>query len=124
MVKKEEEKISKAELYFLLQEELKAYFKMMKIAQQKVLQENISKYPILVVHQEEIQIGIELANRTKINGNWSVHLSTLEEFASKQLIKDEKLRDFKATFKNPEFYYCFFILSELGAEFIFMPHPD
>lgn len=118
------EEITKAELYFLLQEELKGYFKMMKLAQQKVLDEDISKYPILVIHQEEIQIGIELANRNKVNGNWSVHLSTLEEFVSKNLINDQKLQDFKGTFKNPEFYFCFFVLSELGAEFIFMPHPD
>jgi len=113
-MKEKKEEITKAELYFLLQDELKSYFKMMRLAQQKVLEEDISKYPILVIHQEEIQIGIELANRNKVKGN----------FVTKNLITEKKLQDFKGTFKNPEFYFCFFVLSELGAEFIFMPHPE
>ena len=92
---KEKEEITKAELYFILQEELKGYKKMMAKAQQSVLDQEITKYPIFIVHQQEVELGIALVQKEKVQGNWSMNLSTLEEFVSKSLIVEKKLKDFK-----------------------------
>lgn len=114
------EEPTKAELYFQLHDELKGYIKMMSQAQKSVLDQEITRYPIFIIHQQEVALGIVLSEKDKVKGNWSVNLSTLEEFITKGLIKQDKLNEFKATYKSTDNYLCLFILSELGAEFIFL----
>ncbi len=118
---KEEEDLTRAEKTQLLEQELFIYNNMMSEAVEILLANEISKYPIFVAHQQEMEIGILLSDREKVSGNWTIHLSTLEEFSSKQIISSEKINDFKATYKSPETYLCVFVLSELGAQFYFFP---
>ena len=106
--------------FIQLEEELDAYKPVMSHAAEKVINENISKYPIMVVHQEEIKIGIPLIDRKKVEGNWSVHVSTLEEFAKKGLIEKHKIDSFRTIYKSKGKYICCFVLSELGAQFVFI----
>ena len=119
--KEEQEEISKAEKVILLENELSLYKKMMEEAVDMLLQNEITNYPIFVAHQQEFEMGIVLADREKVQGNWTIHITTLEEFVSKQIINQNKVNDFKATYKNPESFLCVFVLSELGAQFIFLP---
>jgi len=107
--------------YNLLQQELQLYVPMMKEARKKIIEEGISNYPIMVIHKEEIDIGIQLADREKVVGNWSVNASTLEEFLKKNLIEENKIDSFQTIYKSRKNYICMFVLSELGAEFIFIP---
>jgi len=116
-----EEDLSRAEKTQILERELFIYNNMMSEAVEMLLANEISKYPIFVAHQQELEIGILLSDREKVSGNWTIHLSTLEEFSSKQIISAEKINDFKATYKSPETYLCVFVLSELGAQFYFLP---
>jgi len=118
---KKEEELSRAEKTQILETELSIYKKMMSQALDMFLDNEISKYPIFVAHQQELEIGILLSDREKVIGNWTIHLSTLEEFVSKQIVNEEKVNDFKATYKSPESYFCVFVLSELGAQFYFFP---
>ena len=106
--------------FFQLEIELNDYKPVMSQAADKVIQEGISKYPIMVVHQEEIEIGLKLVDRTKVSGNWSVNLSTLEEFAQKGLIERHKIDSFRTIYKDKRKYICLFVLSELGAQFVFI----
>jgi len=106
--------------FIQLDEELDDYKPVMSQAMDKVVSEQISKYPIMIVHQEQLKVGIPLVDRTKVSGNWSVNVSTLEEFAQKGLIESHKIDSFRTIYKNKDKYICCFILSEMGAQFIFI----
>ena len=83
--------------------------------------QDVSKYPVFVAHQQEVSIGPPIIEKEKNGGNWNIHASTLEEFAAKNLIFDEKIDDFIKTYKDPDAFVCVFVLSELGANFVFLP---
>jgi hypothetical protein len=48
----------------------------------------------------------------------------LEEFVTKQLIAEEKVEDFQTLFRYHQNDLCLFVLSELGANFIFLPKNE
>lgn len=105
----------------LLNRELETYKKMMGEAGDMIRSQDISEYPIFIIHQQYVEIGIPIAERGKVRGNWSVNASTLEELVSKSVIEESKYEDFIKVYKDPELYLCLFTLSELGAQFIFIP---
>lgn len=107
--------------YRFLEQELQAYNKILSKAADAVLDQDVSNYPIFVVHQQEMAAGIPLVKREETAGNWSVNVSSLEEFATKQLIDTDKINFFREKYKNPRENLCLFVLSELGATFIFLP---
>lgn len=113
--------MSKVEKFLKLQEELAIYKKMMREATTVILDQEVTKYPVFVAHQQELEIGIPLAERGKVAGNWSIHVSSLEEFVSKNIVFPDKIEDFKANYKTPTEHACVFVLSELGAQFIYLP---
>jgi hypothetical protein len=86
-----------------------------------ILDQDVTRYPIFVIHKDTIEIGIPLIDRNTQNSKWTVNVSSLEEFATKQLIQEDKVSDFKKVYKNPLTHLCLFILSDMGANFIFMP---
>ena len=106
--------------FLALQQQLQPYKKILAQAADVILDENVSKYPIFIVHKQQVDIGvfvIEAGDKFK----WSVNASTLEEFVTKELIFMDKAQDFISTYKDPEINLCLFVLSELGAQFIFIP---
>lgn len=107
--------------YRLLESELAGYKKALGEAADTVIDQDVSEYPIFVVHQQQVDIGIPIIDREKVEGNWSVNVSTLEEFVTKQLIEEEKIEEFRKLYADPREDLCCFILSELGARFVFMP---
>jgi len=105
--------------FLQLKDQLKGYVGLMDQAATVIINERVSNYPIIVVHQQEVEIGIPLQVEKYISGNWSLNASTLEEFVSKKIIEDEKIDEFRKVYKQHENHVCIFILSELGAQFIF-----
>jgi len=109
-----------ADQFLALQQQLQPYKKILAQAADVILDENVSKYPIFIIHQQELNMGVSLVEAGE-KMKWSVNASTLEEFVTKELIFMEKAQDFISTYKNPEEHLCLFVLSELGAQFIFIP---
>lgn len=105
----------------LLKLEMERFVPLLSKATEMVLDEDVTKYPIFVVHADTIEIGIPLVERGKDDDKWSINVSSLEEFVTKQLIQTSKLDDFKQVYKNPVESHCLFVLSDLGASFIFLP---
>ncbi len=105
--------------FLALQQQLQPYKKILAQAADVILDENVSKYPIFIVHQQELHMGVSLIEAGD-KFKWSVNASTLEEFVTKELIFMDKAQDFIATYKDPEINLCLFVLSELGAQFIFI----
>lgn len=114
------EKLPKEKL-LKLQKELSAYARPLANAAEIIEAQEVSSYPIFVVHQHMVDIGINIVDRERTQGNWSVNASTLEEFVTKQILAPEKTDDFKTLYKNHAGELCLFVLSELGANFIFLP---
>lgn len=115
--------MSKAESFIVLKDELQHYARVMAQAGDVIRDQDVSKYPIFVAHQQEVAIGLPLIEKDKNGGNWNIHASTLEEFAAKNLIFEEKIEEFMKNFKDPDAFVCVFVLSELGANFVFLPRP-
>lgn len=115
--------MDKLKLRFL-EQELKIYIPVLAQAADAVLDQEISKYPIFVAHKQEVEIGIPIIDRAKTKGEWNIHISTLEEFAAKQLIETNRIGEFKTVYKSPTDQLCFFVLSEFGATFNFIPRSN
>ena len=116
---KEENNIS-AERFLMLENELAIYKKMMGDAADIMATQDVTEFPIFVAHQQSMEIGILIAEKGKVKGNWNIHASTLEEMVYKQIIKQENIEEFKQVFKDPRGHLCVFVLSELGAQFVFL----
>lgn len=115
------EEIKESEKLLLIEKEMKVYSNLLEAATDKILSSKASAYPIFVAAKQPVNLGISLIDREKVNSNWSINASSLEEFVSKELIFEQKAEDFKKTYKNPELFYCLFVLSDLGAQFLFIP---
>lgn len=113
--------MSKTEQFIQLQRDLRPYKDAFGDAIEQMLNKEVTKYPIFVVHQQDVEIGVEIIAKEKVNGSWTVNATTLEELVAKQIIFQDKVEDFKDVYKDPEEFICLFILSELGAQFIWMP---
>ena len=103
-----------------LEDELIPFKRMMAQASDTIIDQEVSKYPIFVVHQHEVEIGVALVVASDAN-TWNVQASSLEEFVSKQIVETEKVDSFIEVYKDPKDFFCLFVLSELGANFIFLP---
>ena len=107
-----------------LKKELFPYFKTLKKAADVIVTQEVSSFPIFVIHQHTVDIGINIVERENVTGNWSVNASTLEEFVTKQILSPEKVEDFKLVYKNHQGELCLFLLNEQGANFVFMPSNE
>ena len=106
----------------MLEESLNQYQDILAKAAEVVLQRQVTKYPIYVFYQEpEINVGVPFVDRKVNKGQWNIRISSLEEFKAKGLVTGRKEENFKSTYKDPSDYYCIFVLSELGAQFIYLP---
>ncbi len=107
-----------------IEREIRQYIPILSKAADSVLDQDISNYPIFVVHQGELELGVSVIDPTKVQSQWAINLSILEEFAAKQIIQPEKINDFREIFKDPQEQFCFFIISEIGANFVFIPRQN
>lgn len=112
---------SPPELLARLEKELQPLKTPLGIAADTIYNENVSNYPIFITHQQEVEIGIPVIKKDVHGGNWSVNASTLEELVAKNLVQMDKVENFTEVFKPVKDYVCLFVLSELGATFIFLP---
>lgn len=104
-----------------LKKELSPYLKTLQKAAEVIQTQEVSIFPIFVIHQHTVDIGINIVDREAVKGDWSVNASTLEEFVTKQILSPEKVEDFKLVYKNHDGEICLFVLNDLGANFVFLP---
>lgn len=107
--------------YLQLKEAIRPFIPVIGKAADTIINENVSNYPIFVVSQLDIDLGIPLVNRTEEGPLWSVHASTLEEMSAKRVIQEDRLTDFQRIYNEHSDDVCLFVLSDLGAKFIFLP---
>ncbi len=103
-----------------IKKELRPFSMLLKGTADKILEE-VSNYPIFVLQQELMEIGVPLAVPDSVEGKWSINISTLEELFAKKIIQPENLEPFKSIFKDPEKFYCLLVGKPEGAAFVFVP---
>ncbi len=113
--------MTKEKNYERLEKAIAPYRDILGKASDTVLEQEISSYPIFVLHKKEMELGIPLKNEINTPGDWLVNLSTLEEFSTKQIIEASRVNRFTQVYKNPEEHLCLFVIDEFGANFVFLP---
>ena|SRR5687767_15037299 len=102
-------------------EQVEQYHDLMKESFEGVINEGISKYPVFIFHRQEVTVGIPIADWHSIAGDWSVNLSTLEEFYIKGLVTIEQVEEIKLKIGGASPMYCCLVLSGEKASLVFLP---
>ncbi len=102
-------------------EEVVQYLELMKEAFDGVIREDVSRYPVFIFHRQEVNVGIPIADHHMISGNWSVNISTLEEFYIKGLVMIEQVEEIKKKITGQPPQYCCLVLTADKGSLIFLP---
>ena len=113
--------MSTTKKFLELENQLKGYKDILTRVSNEMRDQDLTNCPIFVVHQQEVEIGVRIVDMDKTNSSWHIHASTLEEFTNKGLIRSDKYDEFTEIYKDPDDFFCLFVVSELGAQFIFLP---
>ncbi len=108
-------------LYFQMQQDLAPYLPMLGKAADAIVDQDVSRYPIFVVHRYDLELGIPLMAHGEAERKWSIHATTLEELVTKRLIQADKVAPFRQVYKNSQEYLCIFFWTEVDASFVFLP---
>ena len=102
-------------------EDVHHYLDLMEEAFEGVIAEGVSRYPVFIFHQQDVNVGLPIADRMKTAGNWSVNISTLEEFYIKGMVTIEQVNDIKAKITGATPQYCCLVMVGDRASLIFFP---
>ncbi|MBE8722137.1 hypothetical protein [Sphingobacterium pedocola] len=105
-----------------LKVDLDFYSESIKEISAEMILEGYTLYPIFIAHQHEVSIGELLLDRSDLETNWSVNVSSVEEFVERGIIKEEKRAYFEKHFKKAENFMCLFVVVPEGANFVFYPY--
>ena len=111
--------MDKKQLYSSFIEQLKPWIAVLGQASDTLINQGVSNYPIAVISNEDIELGIALSKEGE--DVLRIKISTLEEFVSKRVIDSEKVNEFKNAYKDPEIYLCLAIFTIGENEIIFLP---
>lgn len=106
----------------LLSLDLNLFKESIKEVSQDIIKEGFSQFPIFVAHKSEIKLGEMILDKDELGTTFSIQASTLEEFLEKKIILPKNEEKFKSTYKKPETHICIFLITELGAQFVFVPY--
>ncbi|NUQ22380.1 MAG: hypothetical protein HUU34_00390 [Saprospiraceae bacterium] len=85
-----------------------------------ILDQEVSAYPVFIVHQAMLSMGIPLIENAA-ESEWSVNASTLEELVTKQIVQEDKLDVFRQVYKDPRTFLCLLVIADSSADFVFLP---
>ena len=89
-------------------------------ASETVINEGVSKYPIILVSDVELSVGIPLLESEE--SCKKINVSSLEEFSTKNLISPEKVTSFISLYNtHKKNDICFFVLTNTIGQFVFLP---
>src|SRR5690606_25229542 len=88
----------------------------------EMMAEGYTLYPIFIAHQHEVNVGEMLLNKDELNTQWTIQVSSLEEFVDRGLVKEDRKANFIKHFKNANEYMCVFVIVPEGGNFVFYPY--
>lgn len=102
--------------------DLDFYKESIKEVATEMMAEGYTLYPIFIAHQHEVSVGEILLDRNELNTQWTIQVSSLEEFVDRGLIKEERRDHFVKNFKPANDFMCLFVIVPEGANFVFYPY--
>lgn len=84
----------------------------------------ISEFPIFPICKEEQPIGQLLIAKTDMALQWNYYFSFIDEFIQRKLIDDDKIEEFRSSFKNPDEFCCLFVIDGEFIRFLYVPYPE
>ncbi|MCH2084303.1 MAG: hypothetical protein MK226_18040 [Saprospiraceae bacterium] len=112
------------QFYTSLEKDLSAQRIIMNKAIDTVLNQEVTNYPIVVLHQADVELGVLLMDGGTVYSKWEIRISSLEEMVAKKVMRSDRVEDFRKVYKDPESFFCLLVLQEEGMQFIFMPRYD
>ena len=108
-----------------LQEDVRPYRDKLSEAATTVRDQDVSNYPVFLAYpgeEQTIGLGIPVFEVPTSRGrSWSVHITTLEELVARQIVKNEKVDNFRQVYNSTPDNLCFLIFTEGEARFGFVP---
>lgn len=105
----------------LLKDDLAFYNEMLIEVSADILSEGFSKYPIFIAHQEEIKIGEKIIDAEELQRSFHISATVVEELIEKNIVTAENEDRFKQAFKDPKNFACILLVTDKGANFVFVP---
>ncbi len=96
---------------------LDRYKDLMIKATDAVIDQEISDYPIFVIHDGSMNLGVSILQDEEL----AISISSLEEFSTKQLISDDRIKPFIKIYKDPFHYFCLLVTLLEKPSFVFAP---
>jgi hypothetical protein len=87
-----------------------------------VIDQEISRFPVYVAFQGEINIGKPMFAMETHHLNWNYNASILEEFVKRGVVVEDKVEDFMETYGDPEERACIFLVTPETGGFVFVPY--
>lgn len=100
--------------------DLKRVSQTLRSACETVKDEDVSNYPIVLAHQADPPLGIDLLKAEVAETLWSYKITTLEELYARNVIPSENLDNFKQLYKAKDNALCLLVVDEHGANFVFV----
>jgi len=95
----------------------------LKLACSKIVDKKFSKYPIIVMGSENLNLGTLFINKDEIFGNkWVYYASYLEILIERNIIKNKN--EFIAKYKNIDEFCCLLVVFENNSKIIYIPYPE
>lgn len=111
--------MKEAEPYIELRERLNPYYDIMIKAADAVVDQDVSNYPIFVVHDGSMELGLNIIHDDVL----AINLSTLEEFSAKKIFQDDKLQPFMKVYNDAGISFCILDSSLEEPAIVFIPKP-
>ena len=93
-----------------------------KEVSEEVIKDGYSQFPIFIAHQAEVKLGEVILDKEELNTNFTIQASTMEEFVERKIILEKNVPKFKSAYKDPDKFCCIFLVTEHGAQFVFVPY--
>ena len=94
----------------------------LKLTCSKIISNNFSKFPIIIMCRDEISIGTLLINNSELINKWKYYASYLELLTEKKIISDSK--KFKNNYKNSSEFCCLLVIINNNSKIIYIPYPE
>ena len=104
-----------------LEAELTEYSGQLLEITRELMKERVSEFPIFIAHQADVYIGEIIIDKNEYEVDFSLSVSTVEEFVETGLIQKEKLAAFREAFGNPLKNICVFWVHGDNARYILFP---
>jgi hypothetical protein len=95
----------------------------LKLACSKIISNNFSNYPIIIMAKESVSIGTLFIDIGELmNNSWKYYATYLEVLIEKKII--HQIKEFKKKYKNSDEFCCLLVLLNNNSKIIFIPYPE